>query len=108
MSEAIAAGDVPLMPLQTSIIDEATVDQLFFDIEHAGELLAVQVKSRPGAHGVAGPTSLEQARQLLVSGAVLAVQLHYRAQSQVWCDTLLRTPDGMRIVRAPVAAPLTR
>jgi len=101
VSEAFDSQDVPLLPLQTSDLDEALLAQLLFDIQHAAELLSVQVKARPGRYAEATKPTLGEAADLLRSGAVLAIQLRYRAQARVWCDTLLRTPSGFRIVRAP-------
>lgn len=101
MSEPFGAQDVPLLPLQTSDLDETLLSQLLFDVQHAAELLSVQVKARPGSYTEAARPTLAEAAELLRSGAVLAIQLRYRAKAQIWRDTLLRTPSGFRIVRAP-------
>ena len=93
--------EVALLPLQTGDLDDAELCQLLFDIEHAAELLDVRVKARPGRYAEAGRPALAEAAGLLRGGDVLAMQVRYRAQGQVWCDTLLRTPSGFRIVRAP-------
>lgn len=101
MSGATDSDQVELLPLQAGELDEALLDQLLFDIEHAAELFGVQIKARPGTYVEAGSPTLAEAAALLKGGAVLAIQLRYRAEGQAWCDTLLRTPSGFRLVRAP-------
>lgn len=95
------SDELSLLPLQASDIDEEMLGQLLFDIEHAAELLGVQVKARPDAYVAPGSPTLAEAAALLTRGATMAMQLRYRAQGRIWCDTVLRTRSGFRIVRAP-------
>lgn len=99
MSEPGEEPEITLPPLQMAVLDAATLEQLFFDIEHAAELIGVQLKAGPGYAAEADVPTVARARELLTTGAVIGVQLRYRARGAVWCDTLMRTPDGVRLVR---------
>jgi hypothetical protein len=46
-------------------------------------------------------TGLAEARDLLVSGDVVALQVRYEFADQTWFDTFLREPTGARLVRMP-------
>lgn len=86
-------------PLQDAILDDATLAQLLFDVEHAGELVAVVI--RPLGARRAGPTgspTLETAHRALCERSA-SVQLRYRHGGEEWWDTLLPTPTGTRLVR---------
>jgi hypothetical protein len=99
VSGPLDADGAPLPPVQAAILDEETLEALFRDIDRGAELLGVQVKARPGTYAEAEAPSLGRARELLLCGAVLGVQLRYRLGAEVWCDTLMRTPEGVRLVR---------
>jgi hypothetical protein len=99
VSPAAEAEGAPLPPVQVAILDDATLDALFGDLERGAALLGVQVKARPGAYAADEAPSLRRARELLLSGAALGVQIRYRLGAEVWCDTLMRTPAGVRLVR---------
>jgi hypothetical protein len=90
----------PLPDLQDAVIDEATLDQLFFDIAQGAELLAIVYKGTAGAADAAlAPPDLAAARGALRGDRVLGVQLRYRHAGVEWWDTLLRTARGVRLVR---------
>lgn len=94
---------VATVPLHEALLDDATVDQLFFDVAQTGALLGVSLKggARALAEAAAGtPTDeLARARALLRSGVVAGVQLRYRHQDREWWDTLLRVAGGVRLIR---------
>jgi hypothetical protein len=88
-------------PIHEALLDEATVSQLFFDIDAAGELIDIAFKS-PGARRAApapGAASLADAQRALTCGEVAAVQLRYRFRGEEWWDTLVRTGAGVRLIR---------
>lgn len=93
--------ELPLPDLHQATLDEATLEQLFFDIRHAAELLSVSLKGgeQARASGLDGADPLEQARELLRQGRVAGAQLRYRHDGRVWCDTLMNSPEGVRLVR---------
>lgn len=105
MNETDIGPEIALPPLQEAVIDEATLDQLFFDIAEVAELVSVSLKG--GATARAGDLSragsggdeLALARRALSDGTALGVQIRYRFAGSEWWDTLLRTPSGVRLVR---------
>jgi hypothetical protein len=90
--------DIPLPSLQDAVLDDATLDQLFFDLEASAELCAVLVKGAPSEHAEDAPLSLAGARETLRAGG-RAVQIRYRYGGAEWWDTLVPTPGGTRLVR---------
>jgi hypothetical protein len=69
------------------------------DIEAATQVLAVNLKRLRNAHSDEQPVSLRSAVELLLEGTVTGVQVRYVYTGREYWDTLLRTPDGFRIVR---------
>lgn len=88
-----------LPPVQIAVLDAATVDQLFFDIGAAAQLIEIVVKGGGELHAEAGPLDLARARDALVSRRILGVQLRYRHAGKEWWDTLMHTDGGVRLVR---------
>ena len=92
----------PAISLQEAVLDDATVGQLFFDIAHAAELIAVVQKGAAThhAHGASSsPAALDAAHHALVARQISGVQLRYRFRGEEWWDTLTRTERGVRLVR---------
>lgn len=85
--------------LHEGLLDDATLDALFADIECAAELLGVSVKGGAKTMADESVASLAHARELLRAGTVRGVQLRYQFQGAQWWDTLLRTQNGVRLVR---------
>ena len=46
--------------------------------------------------------TLDEARKLLDSGPVFAVQIRYAHGGRYWCDTLFRRTTGVRLLRMEV------
>jgi len=104
-----APGARAPVPVHDAILDDATVDQLFFDIAHTTELIAVAAKP---AHGLApqpAADALWSAHRALQAHRISAVQLRYRFAGEEWWDTVMWTAAGIRLVRIShtraVAAP---
>lgn len=89
-----------LPQLSSAILDAATLSALFADLSACAEVDQVLVKDAAGTNAATAP-SLDAAQSALAAGA-RAVQIRYRWQERWWFDTLMRTPDGVRIVRMPV------
>lgn len=88
-----------LSPLQVANLDRDTLGELLTDIEALGEDLEVLVKRRAGHVAAQEQTSLTGAVELLFEGQAEGVQLRYRYRGTDWWDTLMRTPEGIRLVR---------
>ncbi len=94
-------SELALPKVQEAILDEATLDRLFFDVAHVAELLEVVTKGAPEAHAAdpTAPDRLERAREALRAGRAFGVQLRYRFADTEWWDTLMRVPGGVKLVR---------
>lgn len=99
MSDPADFEGAPLPPMQIAVLDTATLDQLFFDLAAAAELIEVIVKGGGELHAKAGPPVLDEAREAFVSRAILGLQLRYRHAGKEWWDTLMHTEEGIRLVR---------
>lgn len=105
MDEAEIGDEIPLPPLQEAVLDEATLDQLFFDIAEGAEVVSVSLKGGATARAGdlqragSGGGELALARRALGDGTALGVQIRYRFAGSEWWDTLLRIPAGVRLVR---------
>jgi hypothetical protein len=92
--------DLVLPPVHVAEIDHDKLRELFTDVEALGERLEIVLKRAPEAHVERAPcVSLAEALEQLSSGAALGAQLRYSYKGADWWDTLLRTPDGFRLVR---------
>ena len=98
------AGEPPLPPLQTAILDEATLARLFHEIAALPRAPEVIVKWAPREHTPDARTSLAEARDALGDGRAFGLQLRYLLDGSLWFDTLMRVEAGVRLVR--IAHPL--
>jgi hypothetical protein len=76
---------------------------LFRDLDAVTEIEGVRCKAARDAHATKAEVSANEALDLLLAGSVRGVQVWYHYDEQRWCDTILRTPQGHRVVR--VASP---
>jgi len=95
----------PLAPLQITELDRETLNELVTDIEALGEELDIIVKRGAGYVESHGEISIANAVELLTRGLAHGVQLRYRYRGVDWWDTLLRTADGVRLVRIQQEGP---
>lgn len=91
--------DIPLPPMNEALLDDAQLDALFGDIAALTEIDEILIKSGPGRVNDALRPTLADARELLRSDGVLAVQIRYRHENAHWWDTLMRAGDKVRLVR---------
>lgn len=94
-----------LPELQDAMLDDTSLGLLLSDLSEHAEVLEIRTKG--GATATAEQVSdLTSAASLLKAGAVRAIQLTYVFDGEVWTDTLMRTPAGVRLVR--MAAPVLK
>lgn len=93
------SSPLQLPALQQTVLDLATVEALFRDLAACTRVHTVRPKYAPGAHAPAETLTLEQARVRLFAGLLLGVQIRYAYEGHEWCDTLLRRPAGLTLVR---------
>lgn len=89
----------PLPVLHAGELDAATLAALFDDLETHAEVLDVLVKAGAGAHADTTPVPLREAQRRLGSGELRGIQIRYRYGGAEWRDTLLRSGNGVRVVR---------
>ncbi len=92
--------ELQLPELRVADLEEAGIDKLFEDLSSAAELLEVVVKAGATTRCAGTVRSLDAARDALRSEDVRGVQLRYRFDGRVWCDTLMRAGRGARLVRS--------
>ena len=85
--------------LTSADLDPATIEALFADLTALAEIDEVLIKGTATTY--AGQAGLAEARRALANGA-RGIQISYRWEGTAWLDTLMRTPDGVRLVRTPV------
>lgn len=92
------SDDLRLPPLQQTLLDAPTTAALFRDLAACTEVLSVTPKTTATGH-TTGSLTLADAQAGLADGTLRAAQIRYRYDGAEWCDTLLTTPGGLRVVR---------
>lgn len=83
--------------------DRDQVDALFADLKQGAEVRKVQARTTSGNNRPEeSAVTLEQARELLDDGLATAIQIYYEYDDKTWCDTLMISPNTIRIVRTTV------
>jgi hypothetical protein len=91
-------ADVDFPEMHQGLLDQATIAQYFEDLEHA-HVYDVLVKGAPKRYAEEGSFDLSRGRELFQSGHVRGLQVRYRWNDADWWDTLMRSAQGVRIVR---------
>ena len=99
LAEKASHAGVELPPLSDSVIDLNTVTALFADLEAFTEVLEVRLKGSATQYVGENQCTLETAMQLIKTRAVRGVQIRYIYEQSQWWDTLVVTPNEIRIVR---------
>ncbi len=89
-------SDPPLPDLDDGVLDDAGLDALLTDLAALGEDLEVRCK---GADVHSAPSTLAESAAALRAGSVRAMQVSYRYDGRRWVDTVMRAPEGWRVVR---------
>ena len=94
-------GEAPLeLPkLQAESLDEALLKRLFEGLDALAAIDEVRVKGAAAAYAGERPVALREALELLLAGRIRAAQVVYEYRGRTWCDTVLRSGDGHRLVR---------
>lgn len=96
--QPVERTDLP--ELNDVILDDATLLQLFADIRGLTQVLGVAARGH-GRNRRADDENLnfDVAQALFLERAVNGLQIRYLHGGQEWWDTLMHTPDGVRLVR---------
>ncbi len=93
-------GEAPLLPeLREGWLEAEQVRALFADLRACANAPSVQLKAGAEQRARSAPADLDAAEAALLDGRVRGVQIRYGYQGSHWCDTLVRTPRGVRLVR---------
>ncbi len=96
---------VDLPNVHTALLDAETLAALFRDLAVGASILDVRAKGSATSHASTAAWSLDAARVALIEGQVSGVQVRYVLDADIWRDTLMRTPEGTRLVRIKEPAP---
>jgi hypothetical protein len=99
MSEASQVGAEQMPALQQSILDAPTIEALFADIAAYTQLVSVLPKMAAGVQVAPQGISLVEGKEALLAGRLRGLQIRYFYEKRSWCDTLMQTPAGVRLVR---------
>jgi len=95
----VTPENTPLPQLQDTLLEPETLELLFQDIQRCAVVNEVQLKGGPMVMASGQSVPLDEARVALQEGRVLGVQIRYWFNGANWWDTLLRTPQGIRLIR---------
>jgi ferredoxin-type protein NapG len=91
--------EIELPELTEAELDDDALCTLFRDLGAAAEIDDIRCKQAPDRRAGASRISLEEALAWLLEGRVRGAQVRYRYDGKAWCDTILATPTGHRVVR---------
>ena len=87
-----------LPQLQQVEVDDALLDALVTDLTALTEILAVMPKASAGRI-VPQNVPLAEGVQQLRDNTLRGLQVRYRYEGDEWWDTLMQTPNGIRLTR---------
>lgn len=93
------SSDLPLAELTQAVLDHATLEALVRDLGSQTQILSLTTKQGEQRRAQSAGDSLVEAVEALKQGKLRGVQVHYLWRGQEWLDTLLRGPEGIKIVR---------
>ncbi len=96
--------ELVLPELTQGMMDRATLDAYVRDLAACADVLDVLVKGGTERRTDGAPVPLEEAVSSLMTGDVHGVQVRYRYDDTEWRDTLLWSPEGLRVVRIDMSA----
>ncbi len=93
------ASPPALDPVWEKLVDRATLAQLFAELKSHARVLSVREKGEAMRYSDEEFDDLTPVYTRLVSGVIHGVQVRYVYDGQNWCDTLLRSHDGWKLLR---------
>lgn len=91
--------NIPFPDLVEGVVDAATLSDLVRDLQTLTVIEEIQLKGGAQSHAERVKIGLAEAADLLLADKLRGLQIRYRWEQTGWIDTLLRTPDGIRIIR---------
>jgi hypothetical protein len=91
--------DDPLPEMTNAVLNAEELAALVRDYRACASAVRIQLKSGPGLVAPHASPTLDEALDLLLTSRVRGVQLRYEFSGCQWCDTLMPTEAGVRLVR---------
>lgn len=92
-------SSLPLPSVYDTLFQSEQLAQLFDDIAACTCVSEILLKNSEQTYGHTQPVTLEDAFQKVTQQEVRGVQIRYHYAGQDWCDTILKSQDGYRVVR---------
>lgn len=89
----------PLPEMREAFLSRDDLTSLAADLQQCTRILGVLRKGATRDHADSVNISFTDALAELSTGTVTAVQVRYAYDNHEWTDTLLNTPQGVRLVR---------
>lgn len=99
MSEPDNDHDIDLPDVHEAFLDRETYESVLRDIATQTEVLDVLAKGASEEYAPEKDIGLDKARELFDAGIIRSFQMRYRWDGLEWRDTVMRTPEGVKIVR---------
>jgi ferredoxin-type protein NapG len=94
-----ATAEIELAELHQGELDDDGLRALFRDLDSFAEIEEIRLKQAADLRAAPASPNLDDALTLLLAREVRGAQLRYRFGGEFWCDTVLSTPNGHRVVR---------
>ena len=88
-----------LPELNDAVLSNDELSDLFRDYRECTTINEILIKSNPGLVSTETRPSLDHAEDVLRTRSVRGVQIRYQFELATWCDTLMPTATGVRLVR---------
>ena len=96
---ALVAEDIPLPRLQETVFNDEGLREYVSDLIALAESITVSEKLGPTVRAMSAQNDLKGAAERLILGQSVAAQVRYKFDEKAWCDTLMKTADGVKLVR---------
>lgn len=83
------------------VLDSDRLWELANDLNRLTQIHEISIKGGDSSLAERTGVTLEAAVESLLQGRIRGVQVWYTWNETVWADTLLGTPEGVKIVRMP-------
>lgn len=90
---------IELPELLESTLEPAAVLDMARQIDAHAKILEVLRKGAPQTHTPTGDGNLWDAVNELLNCQCRGIQVRYEFDGETWVDTLMRTPNGIRVIR---------
>ena len=89
----------PLPEMREAVLSNDDLAALVADLQALTQIQSVIGKAGARQHSSDSPLTIETAAARLTTGTLPAAQVHYRYDGSEWTDTLIRSPQGIKLVR---------